>query len=622
MNYCRNIFGFILFIIPISLASAPERIVGGRDVLEGEFPSYVALLDQNMDFNCGATAIAPDKLLTAAHCEVDSSWTAVLGVVDGETALADTSRHVGVLSVQNHPDYDPNTMDNDITVVTLESPDLSQFVSLYQGPNSLAGRMATATGFGVTTEDGDFPDITQTVDVPVITNQACNSTMRNVGSVEVYGDIYDLTAETRPTELMLCAGYADGGKDSCQGDSGGPLYLKDRAGIVQIGVTSWGFGCARPGLPGLYARVSKFTDFITEHAPSANFTSEVGLGSYDQRFSMIPGSACKAAVPADSIRLQSKETGLTNTNNTSLGIVCPISGLVNSANLKSRQMTVSALLKNTSGASDTVSCTMQEYYGSSKQRSEAKSVEIDGGDETQVINWNMDPAWQPEKPASVFSLTCDLPSQFQIVHLELTSGLGETGAEPAGSGVSGGSSTPSLTNSFTFGGHTYQAIASSATFSGASSDASGRTYLGETGYLAEIDSQDENDAILEELLELIGDDLSDVPYATDGGNAAYLWIGGSDQNAEGTWVWKTSGNQFWNGDSDGTSVAGRFTNWGKNPNGNQMEPDDYLSNQDGLGLAIESWPYNVDNYYGSAGEWNDIDLDNELYYLIEFDVVP
>ena len=231
----------------------------------------------------------------------------------------------------------------------------------------------------------------------------------------------------------------------------------------------------------------------------------------------------------------------------------------------------------------------------------------------------MDPAWQPEKPASVFSLTCDLPSQFQIVHLELTSGLGETGAEPAGSGVSEGSSTPSLTNSFTFGGHTYQAIASSATFSGASSDASGRTYLGETGYLAEIDSQHENDAILEELLELIGDDLSDVPYATDGGDAAYLWIGGSDQNVEGTWVWKTSGNQFWTGDSDGSSVAGRFTNWGKNPNGNQMEPDDYLSNQDGLGLALESWPYGWSDYLGSASEWNDIDLNNELYYVVEFE---
>ena len=43
--------------------------------------------------------------------------------------------------------------------------------------------------------------------------------------------------------------------------------------------------------------------------------------------------------------------------------------------------------------------------------------------------------------------------------------------------------------------------------------------------------------------------------------------------------------------------------------------------QDGLGLALESWPYGSSNYLGSEGEWNDIDLLNELYYLVEFDAV-
>ena len=118
---------------------------------------------------------------------------------------------------------------------------------------------------------------------------------------------------------------------------------------------------------------------------------------------------------------------------------------------------------------------------------------------------------------------------------------------------------------------------------------------------------------------MVGDIVVTLPYATDGGDAAYLWIGGSDQNVEGTWVWQTSGNQFWNGDSGGSSVAGRFTNWGKNQNGTQMEPDDYLSNQDGLGLALESWPYGWSDYLGSASEWNDIDLNNELYYVVEFE---
>lgn len=51
---------------------------------------------------------------------------------------------------------------------------------------------------------------------------------------------------------MICAGYADGGVDSCQGDSGGPLIDTNTR---QIGIVSWGLGCAREHAPGLYARV-------------------------------------------------------------------------------------------------------------------------------------------------------------------------------------------------------------------------------------------------------------------------------------------------------------------------------------------------------------------------------
>jgi secreted trypsin-like serine protease len=60
------------------------------------------------------------------------------------------------------------------------------------------------------------------------------------------------------TAFYVCAGYPDGGIDTCQGDSGGPLVVDGRlAGIVHGGE-----GCARPGKPGVYVRMTEFTDEV------------------------------------------------------------------------------------------------------------------------------------------------------------------------------------------------------------------------------------------------------------------------------------------------------------------------------------------------------------------------
>jgi len=95
---------------------------------------------------------------------------------------------------------------------------------------------------GATREGGASSARLLKVSVPVVSRTQCRS---------VYG--------SQVTDRMFCAGVDAGGKDSCQGDSGGPIV--DGSSTL-IGLVSWGDGCARPGVPGVYARVGSFTSFI------------------------------------------------------------------------------------------------------------------------------------------------------------------------------------------------------------------------------------------------------------------------------------------------------------------------------------------------------------------------
>ena len=149
------------------------------------------------------------------------------------------------------------------------------------GSDSLVDRQAIVSGWGsLKFGTSKFPSELYSVDVKVWNNNRCNSN-------------YGPQAPGGITRRMLCASKP--GKDSCQvsdivfikflmknesfqlevtlneqdnylkfqGDSGGALFTcRNTDDCTQIGIVSWGIGCAQAQYPGVYTRVTEMIDWI------------------------------------------------------------------------------------------------------------------------------------------------------------------------------------------------------------------------------------------------------------------------------------------------------------------------------------------------------------------------
>jgi len=258
-----NVYPFLLLVVntiivgaekdvytkqkPVNVPSQDDidgLIIGGEPV-KPPF-KYPYMVFGNL---CGASLISANVLLSAAHCA---------GVFDnvqiGRHDLNDNTEKYETFRVVEevpHPLYDETTNDYDLMLLRIDGASTRKPVELDRGDTTLApGQKVITMGWGrtLTDDDGTGSSILLEVKVKLWSQVKCN-------------DAY----EGGITDQMLCA--SSPGKDSCQGDSGGPLI--DKSTGIQIGVVSWGAGCADPNYPGVYAKVSEQINWIQEYIESS-----------------------------------------------------------------------------------------------------------------------------------------------------------------------------------------------------------------------------------------------------------------------------------------------------------------------------------------------------------------
>jgi secreted trypsin-like serine protease len=223
-----------------------KRIVGGKDALEDRYPYFVSLQENlNGIHKCGGSLVAPDIIMTAAHCASKVKYAqvgkyylnSVVGNTNSNSTTAEENKNVTgtisssisdyetfeVLNMTSHPLYDSGySFSHDVLLLKLDRISKKQYIRINQNSNIPITSTITSTDITRDNNDkqlivmgigslsfskfGSSPQVLQETSLSFIPNRIC----RRSKDPDVEDNYQDLISDD-----MLCA--FENSQDACQG---------------------------------------------------------------------------------------------------------------------------------------------------------------------------------------------------------------------------------------------------------------------------------------------------------------------------------------------------------------------------------------------------------------------